>query len=48
MDYHEENIVFKGGEETFVCPQTFIVKIRIPVLGQHQHFIVEQKEGETG
>jgi len=38
VDYHEENIVFKGGEETFVCPQTFIVKIRIPVLGRTSTF----------
>jgi hypothetical protein len=26
-------IVCKGAEETFVCPQTFIVKIRIPIFG---------------
>jgi hypothetical protein len=26
-------IEYKGAEETFVCPQTFIVKIRIPVSG---------------
>ena len=26
-------IVSKGAEETFVCPQTVILKIRIPVFG---------------
>ncbi len=30
-------IVSKGGEET-LCPQTFIVKIRIPVLGRTSTF----------
>ncbi len=29
----ETNIVSKGGAET-LCPQTFIVKVRIPILGR--------------
>ncbi len=41
-------IVCKGAEETFVCLQMFIVKIRLPISVAHQQFIVERKEGETG
>jgi hypothetical protein len=41
-------IVYKGGEETSCVCRRLLSKSEYPFRVAHQHFIVEQKEGETG
>jgi hypothetical protein len=42
------NIVCKGAEETSVVRRRLLSKSEKSFSDVHQHFIVEQKEGETG